>query len=152
GTGKEVVSQSIHYLSRRRDQPFVAVNCGALAETLLESELFGHEKGAFTDAHEARPGKFELASGGTLFLDEIGDMSLGGQAKLLRVLEEKVVVRVGGSKTIRTDARVIAATNRNLIEMVRAKKFREDLYFRLNVVTLQLPPLRDRGDDILLLA
>ena len=152
GTGKEVVSQSIHYLSRRRDQPFIAVNCGALAETLLESELFGHEKGAFTDAHEARPGKFELASGGTLFLDEIGDMSLGGQAKLLRVLEEKVVVRVGGSKTIRTDARVIAATNRNLIDMVRAKKFREDLYFRLNVVTLQLPPLRDRGDDIQLLA
>jgi Nif-specific regulatory protein len=152
GTGKEVVSQSIHYLSRRRDQPFIAVNCGALAETLLESELFGHEKGAFTDAHEARQGKFELASGGTLFLDEIGDMSLAGQAKLLRVLEEKVVVRVGGSKTIRTDARVIAATNRNLVEMVRNKKFREDLYFRLNVVTLQLPPLRERGDDILLLA
>ncbi len=152
GTGKEVVSQSIHYLSRRRDQPFIAVNCGALAETLLESELFGHEKGAFTDAHEARPGKFELANGGTLFLDEIGDMSLGGQAKLLRVLEEKIVVRVGGSKTIRTDARVIAATNRNLAEMVRAKKFREDLYFRLNVVTLQLPPLRERGDDIQLLA
>jgi len=152
GAGKEVVSQSIHYLSRRKEEPFIAVNCGAIAETLLESELFGHEKGAFTDAHEARAGKFELASGGTLFLDEIGDMSLSGQAKLLRVLEEKVVVRVGGSKPIRTDARVIAATNRNLIEMVRAKKFREDLYFRLNVVTIQLPPLRDRGEDILLLA
>src|SRR5882672_10177496 len=117
GTGKEVVSQSIHYLSRRRDQPLIAVNCGALA------------------------GKFELASGGTLFLDEIGDMSLGGQAKLLRVLEEKVVVRVGGSKTIRTDARVLAATNQNLAELVRAKRFREDLFYRLSVVTLDLPPL-----------
>ena len=152
GTGKEVVSQSIHYLSNRRDEPFVAVNCAAIAETLLESELFGHEKGAFTDAHEARAGKFELASGGTLFLDEIGDLSPGGQAKLLRVLEEKIVVRVGGSQPIHTDARVLAATNQNLAEMVREKKFREDLFFRLNVVTLELPPLRDRGDDILLLA
>ena len=106
----------------------------------MESELFGHEKGAFTDAHEARPGKFELASGGTLFLDEIGDLSAGGQAKLLRVLEEKVVVRVGGSKSIHTDARVIAATNQDLAEMVRQKKFRQDLFFRLNVVTLTLPP------------
>jgi Nif-specific regulatory protein len=152
GTGKEVVSQSVHYLSRRRDEPFVAVNCAAIAETLLESELFGHEKGAFTDAHEARQGKFELASGGTLFLDEIGDLSLSGQAKLLRVLEEKVVVRVGGSKPIHTDARVIAATNQNLADMVRAKRFRQDLHFRLNVVTLQLPPLRERGDDVMLLA
>lgn len=152
GTGKEVVAQSIHYLSRRRDQPFIAVNCAALTETLLESELFGHEKGAFTDAHDARPGKFELASGGTLFLDEIGDLSLGGQAKLLRVLEEKVVVRVGGSKPIHTDARVLAATNQNLAEMVAQKQFRQDLYYRLNVVTLDLPPLRDRGEDILLLA
>ena len=152
GTGKEVVSQSIHYLSRRRDEPFIAVNCAAIPETLLESELFGHEKGAFTDAHESRQGKFELASGGTLFLDEIGDLSLGGQAKLLRVLEEKVVVRVGGSTPIHTDARVIAATNQNLAEMVRQKRFREDLYFRLNVVTLDLPPLRERGDDVLLLA
>jgi Nif-specific regulatory protein len=114
--------------------------------------LFGHEKGAFTDAREARPGKFELAHRGTLFLDEIGDLSLGGQSKLLRVLEEKMVVRVGGSQSIHTDARVIAATNRNLAELVQAKKFREDLYFRLNVVTLELPPLRSRGDDILLLA
>ncbi len=152
GTGKEVVSQSIHYLSRRRDEPFIAVNCAAITETLLESELFGHEKGAFTDAHESRQGKFELASGGTLFLDEIGDLSLGGQAKLLRVLEEKVVVRVGGSKPIHTDARVIAATNHNLADMVRQKRFRQDLYFRLNVVTLDLPPLRDRGSDVLLLA
>jgi Nif-specific regulatory protein len=152
GTGKEVVAQSVHYLSPRRNEPFVAVNCAALAETLLESELFGHEKGAFTDAHEARAGKFELASGGTLFLDEIGDMSLSGQAKLLRVLEEKVVVRVGGSRPIHTDARVLAATNQNLGKMVREKKFREDLFFRLNVVSLELPPMRDRGDDILLLA
>ncbi|MBI2479648.1 MAG: sigma-54-dependent Fis family transcriptional regulator [Planctomycetia bacterium] len=152
GTGKEVVSKRIHYLSARRHEPFIAVNCAALTETLLESELFGHEKGAFTDAHAMRPGKFELASGGTLFLDEIGDMSLSGQAKLLRVLEEKVVVRVGGSLPIHTDARVIAATNQKLAELVRNRKFREDLYFRLNVVTLDLPPLRDRGDDIVLLA
>jgi Nif-specific regulatory protein len=152
GTGKEVVSQSIHYLSRRRNEPFIAVNCAAITETLLESELFGHEKGAFTDAHESHQGKFELASGGTLFLDEIGDLSLSGQAKLLRVLEEKVVVRVGGSKPIHTDARVIAATNQNLAEMVRQKRFRQDLYFRLNVVTLDLPPLRERGDDVILLA
>jgi transcriptional regulator with GAF, ATPase, and Fis domain len=152
GTGKEVVSQLIHYLSPRRDRPFVAVNCAAIAETLLESELFGHEKGAFTDAHESRPGKFELATGGTLLLDEIGDLSPGGQAKLLRVLEEKIVVRVGGSRPIPVDVRVIAATNQNLADLVRARKFRQDLYFRLNVVVLELPPLRDRGDDTLLLA
>jgi Nif-specific regulatory protein len=152
GTGKEVVARSIHYLSRRKREPFIAVNCAALTETLLESELFGHEKGAFTDAHERRSGKFELASGGTLFLDEIGDMSLGGQSKLLRVLEEKIVVRVGGSTPIHTNARVLAATNQKLVELVRQKKFREDLYFRLNVVSLELPPLRDRGDDILTLA
>ena len=152
GTGKEVVAQSIHYLSRRRDKPFIAVNCAAIPDTLAESELFGHEKGAFTDAHEARPGKFELAADGTLFLDEIGDLSLSGQSKLLRVLEEKVLVRVGGSRPIHTDARVVAATNQDLAEMVRQKRFREDLYFRLNVVTLDLPPLRERGDDVLLLA
>ena len=152
GTGKEVIAQMVHYQSRRRDEPFVAVNCAALTETLLESELFGHEKGAFTDAREMRQGKFELAASGTLFLDEIGDMSLGGQAKLLRVLEEKVVVRVGGSTSIPTAARVIAATNQNLAELVRARRFREDLYFRLNVVTLDLPPLRERGDDVVLLA
>lgn len=148
GTGKEVVSQMVHYLSRRRDDPFVAVNCAAIAETLLESELFGHEKGAFTDAHESRAGKFELAARGTLFLDEIGDLSLSGQAKLLRVLEEKIVVRVGGSQPIPTDARVIAATNQDLGKLVRSGKFREDLFFRLNVVTLRLPPLRDRPEDI----
>lgn len=152
GTGKEVVAQSIHYLSSRREQPFIAVNCAALTETLLESELFGHEKGAFTDAHEARAGKFELASGGTLFLDEIGDMSLSGQAKLLRVLEEKTVVRVGGSTPIHTEVRILAATNQDLAAMVREKKFREDLFFRLNVVSLELPPLRNRGDDVMLLA
>jgi Nif-specific regulatory protein len=152
GTGKEVVSQAIHYLSRRREKPFVAVNCAALSETLLESELFGHEKGAFTDARQSRAGKFELASGGTLFLDEIGDLSLGGQAKLLRVLEEKVVVRVGGNTPIHTDARVIAATNQDLRELVRQRKFREDLFFRLHVVAIELPPLRERGDDVLVLA
>ena len=152
GTGKEVVSRSLHLQSKRNSQAFVAVNCAAIAETLLESELFGHEKGAFTDAVASRAGKFELASGGTLLLDEIGEMSLGGQAKLLRVLEEKIVVRVGGSTPIRTDVRVIAATNQNLAELVRQKRFREDLYFRLNVVTLTLPSLRERGDDVLVLA
>lgn len=152
GTGKEVVAQMVHYLSGRRDEVLVAVNCAAISETLLESELFGHEKGAFTDAHQAREGKFELANGGTLFLDEIGDMSLGGQAKLLRVLEEKVVVRVGGSVPIPTTARVVAATNQDLAALVSEKKFREDLFFRLNVVMIEIPPLRDRGDDVLLLA
>jgi transcriptional regulator with GAF, ATPase, and Fis domain len=152
GTGKEVVARSLHYGSRRRNEPFIPVNCASLSETLLESELFGHEKGAFTDAHEARAGKFEAAAGGTLFLDEIGDMSLAGQAKLLRVLEEKKVVRVGGNREIHTDVRVLAATNQKLAELVRAKRFREDLYFRLNVVSLELPPLRERGDDILILA
>lgn len=152
GTGKEVVARSIHFASRRRDEPFVAVNCAALTETLLESELFGHEKGAFTDARESQAGKFELAAGGTIFLDEIGDMSLAGQSKLLRVLEDKTVVRVGGSRPIHTDVRVIAATNQNLAELLRANRFRQDLYFRLNVVSIELPPLRDRGDDIMLLA
>ncbi|MFK7767599.1 MAG: sigma 54-interacting transcriptional regulator [Mariniblastus sp.] len=152
GTGKEVVAQMIHYLSERRDEVLVAVNCAAISETLLESELFGHEKGAFTDAHQTREGKFVLANDGTLFLDEIGDMSLDGQSKLLRVLEERKVVRVGGSVPIPTGARVIAATNQNLAELITEKKFRQDLYFRLNVVPIELPPLRDRGDDILELA
>ena len=152
GTGKEVVAQSLHYQGPRADRPFIAINCAALTETLLESELFGHEKGAFTDAREMHRGKFELAEGGTIFLDEIGDMSPGGQAKLLRVLEQKVITRVGGSQSIPINARVIAATNAHLAEAVRAKKFREDLYFRLNVVTLDLPPLRDRSDDVLPLA
>lgn len=152
GTGKEVVSQSLHYQGPRAEQPFIAVNCAALTETLLESELFGHEKGAFTDARDMRRGKFELAEGGTLFLDEIGDMSANGQAKLLRVLEQKVVTRVGGSQPIPINVRVLAATNANLTESVREKKFREDLYYRLSVVTLDLPPLRDRPEDILPLA
>jgi Nif-specific regulatory protein len=152
GTGKEVVARLMHYRSQRRAAPFVAVNCAALSETLLESELFGHEKGAFTDARETRAGKFEIATGGTLFLDEIGDMSLAGQAKLLRVLEEKTVVRIGGSTPIHTDVRILAATNQDLPELLEARRFREDLYFRLNVVSVELPPLRERGDDILLLA
>jgi transcriptional regulator with GAF, ATPase, and Fis domain len=152
GTGKEVVSQSLHFLGSRAEKPFIAVNCAALTETLLESELFGHEKGSFTDAHDMRRGKFELADGGTLFLDEIGDMSLGGQAKLLRVLENKVITRVGGAQTIPINTRVIAATNSNLVEAVRNKRFREDLYFRLNVVTLDLKPLRDRAADVIPLA
>ncbi len=152
GTGKEIVAQSIHYLSARRDKPFVAVNCAAIPDTLAESELFGHEKGAFTDARETRQGKFELAAAGTLFLDEIGDLSLGGQAKLLRVLEERVLVRVGGSTPIPTEARVVAATNQDLAGMVREKRFREDLYYRLNVVAIEIPPLRERPEDIMLLA
>lgn len=152
GTGKEVVAQSLHYEGNRSNCPFVAVNCAALTESLLESELFGHERGAFTDAREMRQGKFELADGGTLFLDEIGDMSVGGQAKLLRVLEQKVITRVGGSQTIPINVRIIAATNSNLSEAVRAKRFREDLYYRLGVVTLDLPALRDRPEDILPLA
>jgi len=152
GTGKEVVAQSLHFQGTRSALPFVAVNCAALAESLLESELFGHEKGAFTDARELRRGKFELAEGGTLFLDEIGDMSLSGQAKLLRVLEQKVITRVGGSQDIPINVRVVAATNTNLIEAVRQRKFREDLYYRLSVVTQVIPPLRDRPEDILPLA
>lgn len=152
GTGKEVVANAIHFGGARANSPFVAVNCAAIAESLLESELFGHEQGAFTDARDSRQGKFELADGGTLFLDEIGDMSLGGQAKLLRVLEQKVITRVGGSDVIPVNVRIVAATNSNLAEKVRDKKFREDLYYRLSVVTLDLPPLRDRPEDILPLA
>jgi len=152
GTGKEVLAQHIHYQSDRRNGPFIAVNCAALVESLLESELFGHEKGAFTDASASRPGKFELAHDGTLFLDEVGDMSPGGQAKLLRVLEERVVVRVGGSQSIHVDTRVIAATNQPLQDMIATKRFREDLFFRLNVVSLTLPSLCRRGDDVMLLA
>lgn len=152
GTGKEVVARSLHLQSNRRDQAFVAINCAAIAESLLESELFGHDKGAFTDAIADRAGKFEMASGGTLLLDEIGEMSLGGQAKLLRVLEDKIVTRVGSESPIQTDVRIIAATNQDLVKLVREKRFREDLYFRLTVVTLQMPPLRERGQDVLVLA
>ena len=152
GSGKEVAAQALHYQGPRAANPFIAVNCAALTETLLESELFGHEKGAFTDAHTMRPGKFELADGGTLFLDEIGDMSPGGQAKLLRVLEQKVITRVGGSQAIPINVRVIAATNSNLAEAVRERRFRQDLYYRLSVVTVDLPPLRERPEDVLPLA
>ncbi len=152
GTGKDVVARATHYSSARQHHPYIPVNCAAIAETLLEGELFGHEQGAFTDAREMRPGKFEAASGGTLFLDEIGDLSAGGQAKLLRVLEEKVVYRVGGTQPIPVDTRIVAATNRNLADQVRARKFREDLYYRLTVVTIELPPLRERREDVLVLA
>ena len=151
GTGKEVVAQSLHFQSRRRNEPLLAVNCAAIAESLLESELFGHEAGAFTDARESRAGKFELADGGTILLDEIGDMSAGGQAKLLRVLEDKTVVRVGGAEPRKVDVRVVAATNRDLSARVSEGKFREDLFYRLNVVSIELPPLRERGDDPVLL-
>jgi len=152
GTGKEVAAQSLHQNGPRAERPFVAVNCAALTETLLESELFGHEKGAFTDAQATHVGKFELAEGGTLFLDEIGDMSLGGQAKLLRVLEQKVITRVGGTQTIPVNVRVLAATNAKLAESVTEKRFRQDLYYRLSVVTVDLPPLRERPEDVLPLA
>jgi len=152
GTGKEVAAQALHYQGPRADRPFIPVNCAALTESLLESELFGHEKGAFTDAHATQLGKFELANGGTLFLDEIGDMSPAGQAKLLRVLEQKVITRVGGSQPIPINARVIAATNADLAALVAHKRFRQDLYYRLSVVTLDIPPLRERPDDVLPLA
>ncbi|MCX8094942.1 MAG: sigma-54 dependent transcriptional regulator [Caldisericia bacterium] len=148
GTGKELVAKSIYKNSSRRDKPFVTVNCAAIPEGLLESELFGHEKGAFTDAKERHIGKFEQAKDGTIFLDEIGDMSLPLQAKILRVLQERSFERVGGTETIFTNARIIAATNKNLLKLVEEKKFREDLYYRLNVFTITLPPLRDRKEDI----
>ena len=152
GTGKEMVAQAIHRLSPRSSGPFVPVHCAALAPTLLESELFGHERGAFTGAVERRIGRFEMADGGTLFLDEVGEIPLPIQVKILRVLEERRFERVGGSQPISVDVRLIAATNRDLRAMVEAGTFREDLYFRLNVVTIHLPPLRDRKEDIPLLA
>lgn len=148
GTGKEVAARTIHVLSARRTQPFVCVNCAAMPETLLESELFGHEKGAFTGAVERRIGRFELASGGTVFLDEIGEMAPGTQAKLLRVLQEREFRRVGGTRPIRVDVRVIASTNRDLKEAIAAGEFRQDLYFRIKVVEVVLPPLRERLEDI----
>jgi transcriptional regulator with PAS, ATPase and Fis domain len=152
GTGKELVAKAIHKLSARMDNPCVKVNCAALTESLLESELFGHVKGAYTGAYRDRLGRFETANGGSIFLDEIGDLPLSTQVKLLRVLEEKTIERVGDVATIAVDARVISATNRNLVELVQKKVFREDFYFRINVIPIHLPPLRDRGEDIPLLA
>ena len=152
GTGKELVARNIHALSLRRTGPFVEVNCAAIPEELIESELFGHVRGAFTGAVADRRGKFELAHGGTIFLDEIGDMSLKTQAKVLRVLQEQVMEAVGGSTRIRVDARVVAATNKDLRVEIKAGRFREDLYFRLNVVPISVPPLRERREDIPLLA
>jgi Nif-specific regulatory protein len=152
GTGKEMVAQAVHYSSPRADKPFIKVNCAALPETVIESELFGHEKGAFTGAIATRKGRFELADTGTIFLDEIGDLSPAMQVKLLRVLQEREIERVGGSRTIKIDVRVIAATNRPLEELLQKNLFREDLYYRLNVFPLHLPPLRERKSDILLLA
>ncbi|RJX32188.1 MAG: nif-specific transcriptional activator NifA [Oxalobacter sp.] len=148
GTGKEVIARAIHFLSPRKDGPFIKVNCAALSETLLESELFGHEKGAFTGAHAERKGRFELANGGTLFLDEIGDISPAFQVKLLRVLQEREFERVGGSKPIKVNVRLITATNRNLEEAVTNGSFRADLYYRINVFSIFIPPLRDRREDI----
>jgi len=152
GTGKEMIAKSIHQLSSRARQPLVTVHCAALAPTLLESELFGHEKGAFTGAHERRIGRFEQAQGGTLFLDEIGEIDASLQVKLLRFLGERTFERVGSNKTITADVRLIAATNKNLEEMVKAGTFREDLFFRLRVVEIWLPPLRERHEDIPLLS
>ena len=152
GTGKELVARSVHGMSRRRNGPFIEVNCAAIPEELIESELFGHMKGAFTGALSDRRGKFELADGGTLFLDEIGDMSLKTQAKVLRALQEQVVEPVGGAASVRVDVRVLAATNKELPAEIRLGRFREDLYFRLNVIPIFVPPLRDRPDDIPLLA
>lgn len=151
GTGKEVVARNIHYYSERRDKPFVPINCGAIPPELLESELFGHERGAFTGAISARQGRFELAEGGTLFLDEIGDMPLPMQVKLLRVLQERTFERVGSNKSLSTNVRVIAATHRNLEELISDGSFREDLYYRLNVFPIEMPPLRERVEDIPLL-
>ncbi len=151
GTGKELIAKAIHYQSPRGRRPLVTLNCAAIPETLLESELFGHEKGSFTDAHTRKLGQFELAHMGTLFLDEIGEMGLGTQAKLLRVLEHGEFLRVGGQKPVTVDVRIIAATNRDLEGAIKQGQFRADLYYRLNVVTVHLPPLRERRDDLLLL-
>ncbi|MGO9951189.1 MAG: sigma-54-dependent transcriptional regulator [Dissulfurispiraceae bacterium] len=151
GTGKELIARSIHHLSTRSKEPFVAVNCAAIPKELIENELFGHEKGAYTGAQEIKPGRFELADKGTIFLDEIGDMDLPLQSKLLRVLQEREVERVGGTRTIKVDLRVIAASNKNLRKEVAEGRFREDLFYRLNVFPIVIPPLRERSEDILML-
>ncbi|MFQ5633405.1 MAG: sigma-54 interaction domain-containing protein, partial [bacterium] len=152
GTGKELIASLIQFISDRSDKPFVKVNCAALPESLLESELFGHEKGAFTGAIQTRIGKFEQADGGTLFLDEIGDMHLATQAKILRVLQDREFNRVGGNRTINVDVRIIAATNKELRDLIEQGEFRPDLFYRLNVVTLNIPPLRERKEDISIIA
>jgi transcriptional regulator with PAS, ATPase and Fis domain len=152
GTGKELVARAIHFNSDRRNHPLIAVNCGAIPDELLESELFGHEKGAFTGAIRSRIGRFELAQGGTIFLDEIGDMNPALQVKVLRVIQERQFERIGGIKTINVDVRIIAATNQNLEEAVAMKRFREDLFYRINVIPINLPSLRERGADIPILA
>jgi len=152
GTGKELFARALHALSPRADGPFVAINCAAIPETLLETELFGHEKGAFTGAIQRKPGRFEIAHRGTLFLDEIGDLPLPLQAKILRVLEEKQFERVGGTQSLHVDVRIVAATNRQLKQRVAERQFREDLYFRLSVFPILIPPLRERGEDVLILA
>jgi two-component system NtrC family response regulator len=152
GTGKELVAHAIHQSSKRRDEPFVPINCGAIPDNLLESELFGHERGAFTDAYRTREGKFEVANGGTIFLDEIGELPVHLQVKLLRFLQDHTIERVGGREPIRVDVRVVAATNRDLPAAIAAGRFREDLFYRLSVLTIQMPPLRTRGDDVRMLA
>jgi two-component system NtrC family response regulator len=152
GTGKELVARAIHSRSPRTGKPFIPINCGAIPENLLESELFGHERGSFTGAHASRPGKFEIADGGTIFLDEIGELPQGLQVKLLRFLQDQLIERVGGRSPIQVNVRVIAATNRELGTMLEANEFREDLFYRINTISLELPPLRARGDDIHLLA
>ena len=151
GTGKEVFPQIIHQFSARKHGPYIAVNCGAIPEGTIDSELFGHEKGSFTGAHEARKGYFEVADGGTIFLDEVGELPLATQARLLRILETKEYIRVGSSKVQKTDVRIVAATNVNLTQAIEKGKFREDLYYRLNTVPILLPPLRERKEDIFLL-
>ena len=151
GTGKESIPKIIHQNSKRKHNPYIALNCGAIPEGTIDSELFGHEKGSFTGAHDSRKGYFESADGGTIFLDEVGELPLASQARLLRVLETGEYIKVGSSKTLRTDVRIIAATNVNILEAVKKRKFREDLYYRLNTISIQLPPLRKRGDDIHLL-
>jgi two-component system response regulator AtoC len=148
GTGKELVATAIHYQSSRKDKPLIKINCAVLPETLIESELFGHEKGAFTGAIRRRPGRFELANGGTIFLDEIGDLPLSTQIRLLRVIQEKTFERVGGTDTLHVDVRVLTATNKNLENEIKTGRFREDLYYRLNVIPILIPPLRERKEDI----